>query len=259
MTRLSSSRRALLLWALGLAALAGAALGLPPLFFALTDRADFSSLDIGSSSQAEAVYTPANTDQILQMIEEGRYSPLAREVNAEDAQAEALRCLEEFASRDSALGALFSDLFLDPYNVTSGPFLSGCQVLAGVSVFEGSVCTSTLTLSTLEAVYQIPGDGEGMALSLGFLYNPEDLTLYAFTLSGLEKNFLSPAWLQNALLQYLLIYLGADLEGISSAEGQEADQYRQNFLPDPENHDYWNHLGNSVIYWDGYTLSVNMN
>lgn len=259
MNPLASSRRTLLLWALGLALLAGAALGLPPLFFALTDRADFSALDIRQISQTEEVYAPANADQVLQMIQDNQYTPIAQENSPEQVLADAQACLRDFAQKTpDSFGGLFQILFLDPYG--EEPVAIASQSLAGVGVFEDSVRTSTLEMAVLETNYTIPGDTENHVLDLALFYDPSDLTLYAFTLSGIPKNFFAPDWLDGALEEYLLAYLGADPADLDPPEGQESDVYRGtfgSFLP-PEGSDYRAYIGNSHIYWDGTTLSVNL-
>lgn len=259
MKPLASSRRALLLWALGLALLAGAALGLPPLFFALTDRADFSALDIRQISQTEEVYAPANADQVLQMIQDNQYTPIAQENSLEQVLADAQACLRDFAQKTpDGFGGLFQILFLAPYG--EEPVAVASQSLAGVGVFEDSVRTSTLEMAVLETNYTIPGDTENHVLDLALFYDPSDLTLYAFTLSGIPKDFFAPDWLDGALEEYLLTYLGADPADLDPPEGQESDVYWGtfgSFLPS-EGSDYRAYIGNSHIYWDGTTLSVNL-
>lgn len=259
MKPLASSRRALLLWALGLALLAGAALGLPPLFFALTDRADFSALDIRQTSRNGEVYAPATTDQILQMIRDNQYTPIAQENSPEQALADARLCLEDFAQKTpEGFGGLFRTLFLDPSETE--PTAVAFQALAGVGVFEDSVRTSTLEMVVLETAYTVPGDSQSHMLDLALFYDPSDLTLCAFTLSGIPGNFLAPEWLDGALEEYLLTYLGVDPAGLDPPEGQESDVYRGTFgtfLP-PGGKEYRCYIGVSCIYWDSTTLSVNL-
>lgn len=256
------SRLAYPLCALGLLLLTGLALGFPTLYFAFSDQVSFSRTQVENVSSGQ-MYLPANTAQTVQMIVDGSYTASDAALPYSETETRVRRCLETFAASDAALlGGWFRTLFLENwerYTVIS------YEDLAGAGVFDNTVCTSLLCMASLELT---AGSAEPGPYYLHLVFDPDDYTLYAFSLSGVPDELVDEAKLEEGLRGYVLEYLRLDPDNFRSSESAplEGDVLMQfyydlygPFLPDTKEQGYRFFLDPVSVYWDGYTLAVNEN
>lgn len=251
-------RASYLLCVLGTLLLTALALGFPTLYFTFFDRQEFSRLQVETTGLDGQVYSPADTSQTIQMIVEGRYTPSYNVPVEElgDAKEQARLCLEEFAQGEAKiLGSWFSALLLDHWDSYEVMF---CTDLAGVAVYDNSVCTSQLRMTAFELVDKIPGPTQYFTL----VFDPQSLTLYSFSLDSLDTALdFDEATLEEALRGYLVQYLKLDPDDLRLESDKAMDAYYASygpFLPQGQ-YNYRFYFGPATIYWDGHTLAVNQN
>ena len=260
MTRLP--RLAYPLCALGLLLLTGLALGFPTLYFSFSDQVSFSRVRVENISSGQ-IYLPANTEQTVQMIVEGSYTASNTDLSYSEMETRVRRCLETFAASDAALlGGWLRTLFLDNWEQCT---VISYENLVGAGVFDDTVRTSLLCMASLEL---IAGDTEAGPYYLHLVFDPDDYTLYAFSLSGIPDGLVDEVKLEEGLRGYILEYLRLDPGDLRASEdvplegdalmGFYYDLYGP-FLPDTREYGYRFFLDPVSIYWDGYTLAVNEN
>ena len=237
------------------------ALGFPTLYFALSDRREFSRLQVETTGLDGQVYSPANTSQTVQMIVEGRYNPASSFSPDQlgDAKEQARLCLEEFAQGEAKmLASWFSALLLDHWDSFEVMF---CTDLAGVAVYDNSVCTSQLRMVSFELV----NDGPPVTTQyFTLIFDPQTLMLYSFSLDSLDYALVDfdEAMLEEALRGYLVQYLKLDPDNLQLEPEKAMDAYYSSygpFLPPGGKYDYRFYFGPATVYWDGHILAVNQN
>lgn len=256
--RAPSFRAAYFLCVLGTLLLTALALGFPTLYFSFSDRREFSSLQVETTGLDSQVYSPANTSQTVQMIVEGRYNRSHSFTDDElgDAKEQARLCLEAFGQSEAQmLASWFSALLLDHWDSFEVMF---CTDLAGVAVYDNSVCTSQLRMVSFELV----DDGPVTTQYFTLIFDPQSLMLYSFSLDTLDYALVDfdEAMLEQALRGYLLQYLKLDPDNLQLEADQAMDAYYSSygpFLPPGGKYDYRFYFGPATIYWDGHTLAVN--